>query len=337
MNAYSLVSGGSGYQLGIYNVYGGTGEGFQLQVTGTSGGVVTSVVLVSPGSGYSATTETTSGGTGTGCTVTITSVVQGSITKVGPNTWVQDGFYSQISGKKVLLINGTRYTYTGGETTLTLTGITGDPTPEGPGSIVQQAVYTTLNSAITDLPATFQNGLISCLANQVYIGGLNSSIVYVSKTNDYADFSFNNPRQPADGATATLDANLVAFVPQENDMYISCGRDFWYNTVFTLSSDNQSEAFEVQRLKTAPSQGAISQAAVSQMKNQVIFISNEPTLDQLGRVEQILGTPQTKNISDPIKLDFDSYNFTNAAVFYHRYFIYVAIPCLLYTSPSPRD
>ncbi len=65
---------------------------------------------------------------------------------------------------------------------------------------------------------------------------------------------------------------------------------------------------------------------ISKMKNQVVFISNEPTMDTLGRVEQILGTPQAMNMSDPIKLDFDQYDFTDGSVFYYKYFIYVAVP-----------
>ena len=65
---------------------------------------------------------------------------------------------------------------------------------------------------------------------------------------------------------------------------------------------------------------------ISKMKNDVIFVTNEPTLDTLGRVQQVVLTPQSTNISDPIKLDFDSYDFTDASVFYFRYFIYVAIP-----------
>ena len=49
-------------------------------------------------------------------------------------------------------------------------------------------------------------------------------------------------------------------------------------------------------------------------------------MDSLGRVENIYGTVQTTNMSDPIKLDFDTYDFTDGSIFYNRYYIYVAVP-----------
>jgi hypothetical protein len=62
------------------------------------------------------------------------------------------------------------------------------------------------------------------------------------------------------------------------------------------------------------------------MKNNVIAVTWEPTFDVLGRVDQILGTPQTTNISDSIKNDFDTYTFTNGHVFYNKYHLWVSIP-----------
>jgi len=56
------------------------------------------------------------------------------------------------------------------------------------------------------------------------------------------------------------------------------------------------------------------------------MITHEPTFDILGRVDQILGTPQTTNISDSIKLDFDAYDFTGGHVFYWRYYLLVSVP-----------
>jgi hypothetical protein len=79
-------------------------------------------------------------------------------------------------------------------------------------------------------------------------------------------------------------------------------------------------------LKTGRQQAAISQAFVSHMKKNIIMVTNEPTVDTFGRVETSLATPQTTNISDPIKLDMDRYDFTGGSIFYFQYYIYVAIP-----------
>jgi hypothetical protein len=114
-------------------------------------------------------------------------------------------------------------------------------------------------------------------------------------------------------------------VPQEDSMYMTAGKDFWYQTLFTLSSDLQSEALNVTRLKTGVQQAAQSQALITKNKNDVVFITNEPTVTTLGRLE-LIEKPQIKNISDPIKLDMDSYDFTGGSTIYFQDNQYIAVP-----------
>lgn len=276
---------------------------------------------------------------------TVASVT--STTIVLSNPVAITGFYTATSAKQKVIVRGVTYTYTyssGAPTTLTITA-GGDPSTGAhqvyAGDIAVQAVVTTANSSFSGTNAaapgsTFANALISTLNNQVFLGALNSSALFVSKITSYTDFGWVNAgiRVPGDGATATLDDNLVAFIPQEQNMYISCGKNFWYNTSFAQSSSYNGttalvvESFTVQLLKTNPQQGAQSQALTAKMQNFVTMVSFEPVLDRLGRLEDILGTPQTENISDSIKLDFDTYNFAGGSVFYWRYYLLVAIPTL---------
>lgn len=62
------------------------------------------------------------------------------------------------------------------------------------------------------------------------------------------------------------------------------------------------------------------------MKNNTITVTNETTIDMIGVMENFLTQVQTTNISDSIKLDVDDYDFTDGSIFYHRYYIYVAVP-----------
>lgn len=262
-----------------------------------------------------------------GATTTILSTTATTITKTGTDSWLDAGFYS--AGTKSLVINGNTYTYTGGETTTTLTGVAGSPVGEVVGSIVIQAVVTILNSAMTGITATFANGLISVLNNQIFVGALNSSVVWISKVNSYTDYTSSTPRQVGEGASLILDSQIVAFKPQENYMYVSAGQDLWYNVSFELQTSTVGVTYEQVNalpLKTGRQQGAQSQAMVSHMKNNIIMVTNEPTIDMLGRIENYFGTPMTKNISDPIKLDIDTYDFTDGSIFYFQYYIYVAVP-----------
>jgi len=261
----------------------------------------------------------------TGGVTTAASYTVNTITKSGTTTWAEEGFYSGATS--TVVINGTTYTYTGGASTTTLTGVTPDPSGEPVQSVVHQGIKTTNNSSMTGLPASFANAIIGNFRNQIYVGSFVNNSVYISKVNNYKDYSYTTPRVVGEGALLTLDAPPRAFVPQENNMYISAGKNQWYATQFVLSSDNQNESIDIQRLKTSPQQGARSQAAITKIKNSVVFLNFETSMDELGRiVTENLVTPDARNMSDPIKNDFDAYDWTNATMLYFKNFIYVAVP-----------
>lgn len=249
------------------------------------------------------------------------------ITKTGTQTWAQAGFFTV--GNKSLLINGNTYTYTGGTSTTTLTGVSPDPTGEPAHSLIIQSVVTTSNASITGIPADFPEDLIDTLNNQVYLGATISSQVYISNVDSYTDYSFSTPRQSNEGWNFPLDDNVVGFKAQENFMYITAGQDLWYNVNFQIQTSTVGVTYEQVNalpLKTGRRQAAISQAYLSHMKNNIIVVTQETTIDTFGRVETSLATPQTTNLSDPIKLDIDNYDFTDGSIFYWRFYILVAIP-----------
>ena len=72
-----------------------------------------------------------------GARTTVSSATATTIVKTGTNTWTQDGFYT--TGTRSVIINGTEYTYTGGEGTATITGVTPDPSAEAVGSHAVQS------------------------------------------------------------------------------------------------------------------------------------------------------------------------------------------------------
>lgn len=259
-----------------------------------------------------------------GAITTFASATVNTITKQGSETWGELGFY--VTANKKIIIGGIEYTYTGGESTDTLTGVTPDPTSGGhsAGDVIHQSVYTIASTV--PLPAGFNPKLIANLQNQIYYGDTDSNVVYVSAVNNYQSTSFSTPRIVGEGAKVTLRDNIVAFRPQESSMYVSAGKSQWYNTTKTLSSDNAKEFFDIVPLKSASQQGAKSQEVISNDKNSIIFISNEPVLTSLGRVANILETPQLGDYSFPIVNDFNNYNFTDASVKYYKNYIYVCIP-----------
>lgn len=241
--------------------------------------------------------------------------------------------YIYATFKNVLIINGVAYGYTGGVATNTLTGVTPDPSASVAGDVIHQAVITTPNSAMSGITSTFANGLISVLNNQIFLGSLTSSVMWLSYVNSYTNYTSSATRQVGEGGSLILDQNLVAFNVTGNQdlatMYVSAGTDIWYKITFTdfVSVVGASgQTIGAVPIKTGKRQGAISQAFVSNMKNNTIAVSNEPTIDLMGVMANYFTQIQTQNISDSIKLDVDSYDFTGGSIFYHRYYIYVAVP-----------
>jgi len=227
---------------------------------------------------------------------------------------------------KSVVVEGDTYYYHGGADTTVLTNVTPDPTLAGHtvGAIVLQGVTTYANAPASNTDF-FTNDIIGVLYNQVWIGSSINQEVYVSSQTNFTDFSFTDPRLPGEGAIIRLDAPPRSFAPNEEAMQVSCGESLWYKIVATLNADQNSEALVTTLLKSGASQGAISQGGTFYIKNSVVYISNEPTLDSLGKVENII-TQQTVPISDPIKLDFDSYDFGRVHGTFNKNFIYIALP-----------
>lgn len=251
---------------------------------------------------------------------------------VESNKTIGTGYiYAQF--RNVLIIGGTAYGYTGGVATNTLTGVTPDASAIAVGSVVHQAVITTPNAAMTGITSTFPQNLIKTMNNQVFLGATTSPTVWLSAVNSYTNYSSSATRQVGEGGSLVLDQNMVGFVVfggQDNPtMLASTGKDLWYRFTFTdlVSVVGPSgETFGALPIKTGRQQGAQSQAMMSNMKNNVIAVSFEPTIDLIGVMQDFLTQFQTENISDSIKLDVDEYDFTDASIFYFQYFIYVAVP-----------
>lgn len=273
-------------------------------------------------------------------------VVSTGITIQGQQTWSELGFYDATGGRSVV-INGALFNYTGGEGTQTITGVSPDPTTSIAiiyGDPIVQAPMVCPGSAITSLPSNFNPNLILTLANQVFYGSTARRDIYFSKTNNFADVSANAPRQPADGSGSTgitLDATCTGFAAQDTSMNVFAGPDWIYNVYFgpgtptqpnTQSSDVVSgttliyEGISTTALKISPGQGAISQESVFKVKNSVMFLTNEPAIDDLGRVVDNLALPEAITITDSIKNDFLNYDLVGAWGLYFKYFLYIVIP-----------
>lgn len=279
------------------------------------------------------------------------SATTNTITLQGASTWAELGFDAPAGS---IVINGVTYAYTGGTGTTTLTGVSPDPTGPGypVGTAIAQAVDVTANSATTGLPSAFKNDLIANLSNQIFIASNASANIYTSKVNDFTDYSSSTPRLIGEGNVSTLADYPTALVNQEDKLYVSAGKDLWYETQFDQTTTSVSdgsggtistiyETLTYQQLKTAGLQAAQSQAVVTKIKNDITFLSFEPIINSLGRVENVVLTPQVTDLSFSIVNDMNRYDWRNASMIYFRQFLYISVPrerlIRIYNMTNPKQ
>ena len=263
-----------------------------------------------------------------GAVASVASNTVNTITKIGTRTWAEDGF--NITAGKSIVVAGVTYTYTGGETTTTLTGLAGLPTFTV-GASVHQLSTSVATTTIVNMPSNFKPDLIATLDNQIYYGSTLNQNIWVSKFGNYKDCSFTTAgRLPTEGATARLDALIIGFEPQEKFMVIHAGQSQIYETKFTLSSTQATEKFDVERKKTGKKQAAKSQEFITKAINDSYFLTNEPSFQSYGRVSNNFAINQLSNISDIIGNDMNILNFTGGQAFYLRQYLYITVPVSSY-------
>lgn len=318
-------------------------------VAGTAGTVAPTITDSSNGfvdAGFAAgDTLYVTGSTANSRNFTIGSVTAGTITLImgdsltseiagpaitmhnGEPTWGSARFLT--TGTRKFLLAGVEYTYTGGESTDTLTGITPALPAITAGDAVWQTVVTLSNPAA--IPASFKQDLVGVQLNQLIFANTKSQEIYGSSASDYTTFALTSPRAPGDPFKLTMDNYCTCIVPVDNpeqtdsNLIFGGGTNEFFKMKFKLAQDNSSELVSMIKLKTGTAAGLIAKGAITAIKNQTAYISREPTLDSLGAVDNKEGKQNTP-ISDLIKDDFDSYDFTNAHMKYWKRALYIALP-----------
>lgn len=280
-----------------------------------------------------------------GAVTTYASSTSNTITKQGASTWAQAGFY--FGRNKKVIIGGTEYTYTGGESTTTLTGVTPDPSGAGyaAGAEIHQSVVVTALSSMTAISSSFAPTVIGCgRKDQVYLGSASSSILYISKEGNFKDYSYTSPtRLVGEGYQLVLDYAPTGFIPLEvvaasggtsaYDMYVSEGLNTWSIVRSTITSvydssgvaSRSTETIEHIRMKVAPLQGAISERLMGKMQNHIMFVGND-NVGYFYGYNSYEYIPSSTDFSYPIIDDMKSYDFADAQVFSHRNYIYLSVP-----------
>lgn len=268
-----------------------------------------------------------------GAVGTVASATSNTVTLQGTQTWQQLGYTATGS----ITIGGVTATYSGGSTSGTLTGVSVDFSATPVGAEVHQTPVVTALSSMTAILSTFSPTVIGCgRANQVYLGSNRSNNLYISKVNNYKDYSFTSPtRIVGEGDLIPLDAFPVKFIAQEvyevgassnsYDMYVAEYPNTWGVIRSTLSSDNTAETLQHIRLKVAPLQSPQSERLATKMKNHIMFVGNDNVANFFGYISYQF-IPAIEDFSYPIIDDMNSYDFTDGSIFYYKNYVYIAVP-----------
>lgn len=253
--------------------------------------------------------------------------------QTGP-TWKSARFFSSISPRSITY-QGVSYAYTGGEGTDTLTGLVAFPAVTAGDVVWQTPDSYALPSAITSPFPNFFPNLIGVQLNMVTLASTTSSMTFGSSGSDYTNFALTSPRaagdpyqQPLTSGPATCivpvdtDSNVLNVI---NTLVFGSGIDAFDQIDFHMSQDNAQELLRIIRYKTAKGRGLISKSAICPITDNTIYISREPALDFLSQ-PNLEHNEKGKPLSDPIKNDFDAYDFTDAHVIYFKRSIYITIP-----------
>ncbi len=237
-----------------------------------------------------------------GAIAVVSSVTAATITKYGTNTFAQSRFYTSRNKVVVCVRTGTEYTYTGGESTTTLTGISSTAGLQA-GDILVQKVVVTSNKPLSN----HQNDIIFGFENQVVIGSTIDNLIYVSKNSSYTDVTSSTPRVAGEGAILTLDAPCRAINSLGKRLIIFAGKSYAYKVDYAQITvgTTLAETLKIQRLDTGVNQGALNHECVVPIGNALAYLSNEVALRIIQNPEDLVGI-NPKTFSNPIKPDFDA-------------------------------
>jgi hypothetical protein len=78
-------------------------------------------------------------------------------------------------------------------------------------------------------------------------------------------------------------------------------------------------------MKNGPLQGAKSERLCTKMKNEILFVGNDNVANFIGLISYQF-VPAIVDFSFPIIDDMNAYDLTDASIFYHKNYVYIAIP-----------
>ena len=242
--------------------------------------------------------------------VAVVATIPGStsVAKAGTNTFAQNRFYTTRNKTFICVRTGTEYTYTGGETTTTLTGIA-DTAGLQAGDILIQKMVTNSNAPA----ASHANDTIFNFENQIVVGSFDDNEVWISRNTSFTNYTYSSPRVAGEGTLLTLDSPNSGLGALGKILIIFSGKSSIFRVEFTEITVGSilTEVARARKAQTGVNQGAFNPDCIIQIGDSIAYLSHEPAVRLITNPDQLAGL-DPRTLSNPIKPDFDAENFTNA-------------------------
>jgi hypothetical protein len=145
-------------------------------------------------------------------------------------------------------------------------------------------------------------------------------------TKAWTNFYYTLPiRKPGEGYIYQLPSNFWTMAPQEEQMYVNTQYGYWSYVSTVLSADLQSESVSLTPLKQASSSKVIFPYMIGYLDNDLIYVTENKTLDTIGR-QELIQLPQVGNLSQPVALDFQDCTFEDGSMEYLEKRLYITSP-----------
>lgn len=244
-------------------------------------------------------------------------------------TWGELGFLngSPSNTRPAIVVNGITYPYVLAVDKY-LVGLSDIP-PQG--DFAFQAVVTS-----TDTPdEKFNNDFVITISNsgvgsQIAVGSFTSKLIYISDTDDYANFVNTGDVVYGDPDFAILDEFPVGGIAKDDSGYIAAGNNVWYvitpNTPIPfVSSVGRIVITKVDKQIGATNSAALGHNFIAAVGEDIIYLSQDHQLRTLGTVRNIT-TPKTPSLSKPVRQELVDEDFAGGALRVIDEFIYLTAP-----------
>lgn len=240
-------------------------------------------------------------------------------------TWFQDGFANNTAGDKKFKIYGssTEYTYTGGETTTTLTGITPALPAINANDVIIQSVITSTNE-----PASgFTNDFIKTIGNQLHVGSYTSRLVYISSSTDFKDYTVPSPRTAGSPELLTLDNTVKGISVRQGKAHITAGLSDWYVVSYqdiTVGTDLTQQTI-VDKQETSALSAALAHEFIDTVGDDIIYLAQDQQMRNYGTFRNII-TAKYPSLSQAVYTELQAEDFTGGGLKCIGDFTYITSP-----------